>query len=349
MVWDAQKGGNRKRKDCEVNNNNILVSGRIDKFCLLDDKDVDTSGIIHMSASKRSSGQLHDQESHECSDDALKNAEIMNAEDIVNNGITASKYDSGNNYQASKINCRPFIKRDAKNHACDDGDYVTHLNLSPVHIKNYSSSHSITKHSLLHYSPSVVNESLGKISKNVDSQHNTSRNVESNATKPSHVRKSFFPKQKGTRKSHEFRRLNGSCQNLENDLACSNGDVASESGNQCHPLLLGYPQSQTKKYHVKVETDSIPLLSEMQHMKTNFYHVDNDQSKSSIFHAYNDGCELISAKPSEVFLTEAFKAGWELTMQMPVEGIEEVGYFLESMKWRNDMNVLMALQYEILL
>ena len=346
MVWDAQKGGNRKRKNCESNDDNFMVSGRKSKFSLSDCQNESIFGTMKTSALKESFGQLHDQETQEHREVALKKIEIMSVEELVNNSITSSRHDSGNKNQALKISRGPAIEKVTKNHVCDDGDYATLLNLTSIRNTDDSTSLSTTKHFPLLYPRSAVKELLHKTSKVVDSQHQKSKFVDSDAINPSHSRKCFVPKLKSTG-NDEFNGFNGSHRNEGTGLACSNGDATSESDNHCHTLLLGYPPKEIKKNHEKVDIHSLPFMTEMQKVKSNLRYVDTDQSTSAMTNAHNKDCELVTTKPSEVFLVEALKAGRELTTHMPAESIEEVYFFLETMKWRNTMNVLMALQYQI--
>jgi hypothetical protein len=51
-------------------------------------------------------------------------------------------------------------------------------------------------------------------------------------------------------------------------------------------------------------------------------------------------------KPSDTLLAEVLVAGCELTTHMAVESVDQVHLYLETMRWRNAMNTLLALSNE---
>jgi hypothetical protein len=332
MVWDAQQAGNRKRKSFE-GNDNLLASDRRVTFSLCADQNEITSGNMKMSKIKKCFSQFHDHEIQERKEDCLKNVEITNVEEIVNNSFKSCRLDSESKNQAVKI-CRGFaVEKATKNHVRDGGDYATLLNLNSIRNKNASTSLSTAKYCPLLHPRSTA-------SKIVDAQQNASKTVEYNAINPSHSGNSFVRKLKGIG-NHEFNGFNGLNCSEGTGLAFNNGDSTSQSGN-CRPSLsFGYPRKEAKRNHDNKGIDSLPRMTKVQR-------VQKDHSTSEITNTRSNGCASITTKPSEVFLIEALKAGSELTTHMPAESIEEVIFFLETMKWRNVINVLMALQHETL-
>jgi tRNA-binding EMAP/Myf-like protein len=349
MVWDAQKGGNRKRKTSDDNDINFMISGRKVKFSLSAEQSENTSSrTMKMSALTKFSGKLHDQDIQERREDALKNIEITNVEELVNNSMTSSSHDSGSKSHALKIRSGPVMKKVTKKLGCDDGDYVTLLNLPSMQNTKASTSLSTTKCSPLLYPQATVNGRLDKRSKIIDAQHKISKTIESNAINPSHSRNCFVPQRNGTGE-HELSGFNDLHRNRGTGVAFRNGDATSESVNFCSALLLGYPPKEAKGNHEMTDIDTLPLMTEIKKAKANCRYADSRNLTAAITNANSSGCNLVATKPSELFLKEAFKAGRELTMHMPAESIEEVYFFLETMKWRNCMNLLMTLQNENIL
>jgi hypothetical protein len=346
MVWDAQKGGNRKRKTSDDNDSNFMISGRKVKFSLSVEQNENTSSrTMKIPALKKSSGKHHDQDIQERREDALKNIEIPNVEELVNNSITSSSHDSGSKSRALKIRRGPAMMKVTNNHVCDDGDYVTLWNLPSMQNTKASSPLSTTKRSPLLYPQANVNGRLDKTSKIIDAQHKTSKTIESNTINPSRWRNCFVPQLNGTGE-HELSGFKDLHRNQGTGAALRNGDATSESVNFCPALLLGYPPKEVKGNHEMVDIDTLPLMTEMKKVKANCRCTDSRNLTSAIANANSSGCNLVTTKPSELFLKEAFEAGRELTMHMPAESIEEVYFFLETMKWRNCMNVLMTLRNE---
>jgi hypothetical protein len=327
MVWDAQKGGNCKRKNFEDKDDNFIVSGRRIKYSVSVDQNENTPGTIKKSALKMSSGQLRDQEIQEGRKDALKIADIMDVEELVNNRFTPPG---------------SAVKKASKKHVRDDGNYATLINLTSVQNKN-ASSRSMTKYGTLLYPRTAVKEPLHKTSRIVNAQRIKSKTMEYSAGKHSHSRNGCVRKLQGT----ECYQCNGFLclhQSKSPGLVFNNGDTTSESGN-CRPnLLLGLPLKGAKRNDDNIKIDSLPVMTEVQQGNTNLSYIETEQSTSEIIQASSSGCEPITNKPSEWFLIEALKAGWELTTHMPAESIEEVYFFLETMKWRNIMNFMMSIQ-----
>jgi hypothetical protein len=54
----------------------------------------------------------------------------------------------------------------------------------------------------------------------------------------------------------------------------------------------------------------------------------------------------LTPRQPEAFLAEAQKAGYELTAHLAAESVDQLSLFLETMSWRNNMNILMALSNE---
>jgi hypothetical protein len=112
MVWDAQKGGNRKRKTCEGDDDFIIPNQKY-KLSLNDDQNDSTSKTIRPFALKKAFDQSHNRDHQQCRETSSKNIKIMNVQELVKNNVTPSRYDSGNKYQALKISLGSVIENDS--------------------------------------------------------------------------------------------------------------------------------------------------------------------------------------------------------------------------------------------
>jgi hypothetical protein len=301
MIWDAQKGGNRKRKTCEGNDDVSMISHKKTKLSLSNDQNENTSKTM-------SRNQDHQQ----CRETSSKNIGTMDIKESVKDSVMSSRDDSRNKNQALKISRGPVIK-------------------------NNSTSLLTKKHIPLLYPRSAVKECPHKTSKIVDASHEKSEFVQSDFVNPPHSKKLFTPKLHNTR----VNRLNDYHPGQGSPLGCSNVDATSESGNQ------HFAAQEIKKNYENINIGSLPLVTELQNVKSHFRDVDTEQSTPAV-PVFGLGCSFLATKSSsDVLLVETLKAGRELTTHMSEERIEEVYLFLEAMKWRSIINALMELQNEI--